>query len=843
MKTNHFLHYLCLPALCLCATNHLHANPVGGQVQAGNVTFGSSLPGTMIINQLSQNAIINWNDFSIAAGETTRFIQPSASAGVLNRVISSNPSLLFGSLQANGHVYLINQNGILVGPGGSVNTGGFVASALDINDASFLSGGTLTLSGRSTAMVKNQGSIQALGGDVFLIGHQVENSGSILAPQGTVGLAAGSTIQLVQSGQERISVLAGNGDAPQANVGVNNLGTIQATTAELKAAGGNIYALAINNGGAIRATSLVNENGRIVLKSTGGNIANSGTLSAQNANGSGGSIILDGGHNATLPATVTSSGTIDVSGTGVGTKGGNVQLVGDYVGLLGNAAVNASGNGGGGTVLIGGDLHGANSAVQDAQRTFVDTGASINTDALVSGNGGKVVVWSDEVTRFYGEITSRGGSQSGNGGSLEVSSSGQLEFDGTVNTLAPNGTIGNLLLDPHDLTVTATGTPGSIPTGFNNPTANGNSSVNDATVSTALNTSDVTLYANNDITLNRNANINSTSSHGLTMRAGDSIIFGDIGGGATVSVGGSFTATFNDSGATSADRDAGAANFTMNNGSSITAPGGISIQGGTLAANANGATTVNANTGDIILTILSTASGTAGASGGNISVVDNAPGTSGNITVLGNINSGGANNGAGAGGNGGTITLNASGTLTVNGALGSTGGNGTGGDGGSGGIVALTGGSGITLNQNVTTLGGTGTANGIAAAINLNAASGGVAQTGGTLVGASLALAGGGTFSLTDANNVNALSGTVAGAIAYHDANALTVNALSAGSGNINVSTTTGDLNVAGAVTTTGNASLTASGGNIVNGGGKVSANGVTLAANGANGSVAANTA
>src|SRR5208337_3405077 len=189
----------------------------------------------------------------------------------------------------------INPNGIIVGAGGQIDTKGFTASTLHVSDSSFMTGGKLILSGNSTAGIRNDGTISALGGDVFLIANTVQNNGTIAAPQGTVGLAAGSSVQLVQSGDERLSVLAGNLSAPNTPVGVNNAGTIEAASAELKAAGGNIYALAINNQGIVRATGIVNKNGHIYLAAAGGNIQNSGTLSAQNANGSGGTIVLDGG--------------------------------------------------------------------------------------------------------------------------------------------------------------------------------------------------------------------------------------------------------------------------------------------------------------------------------------------------------------------------------------------------------------------------------------------------------------------------------------------------------------------------------------------------------------------
>jgi filamentous hemagglutinin family protein len=434
------------------STQRAAANPSGGVVAAGAATINGQGTPVTTINQAGNQVIINWQNFSIGTGELTRFIQPSATASALNRVVSGNPSEIYGQLQANGQVFVINPNGILVGASGKIDTKSFIASTLDIPNSSFLSGGPLTFSGSSTASVKNDGSIQALGGDVFLIGNTVANSGTISAPQGTVGLAAGSQVQLVQSGNERLSVLAG---APgnSGATGVNNVGTIAATSAELKAAGGNIYALAINNGGVIRANGIVNQNGHVYLRSSGGNINNSGTISANNADGSGGTIVVDGGHNATTPATVINSGTISAAGTVSGTAGGSVEVLGDDVGLFGSSLVDVSGAAGGGTALIGGDLHGANPDIQDAEQTYVSPNSVIKADAITSGNGGKIVVWSDDATQFFGTESARGGATGGNGGFIETSGHGFLDFQGDAITLAPVGQAGTLLLDPSQLTI------------------------------------------------------------------------------------------------------------------------------------------------------------------------------------------------------------------------------------------------------------------------------------------------------------------------------------------------------------------------------------------------------
>ena len=89
-------------ALFLVAPGAL-ALPVGGHVVSGSVAIGQPAPNAMTITQGSQNAIVNWNSFSIAAGEAVNIKQPSASAVILNRVLGNNAtSIIEGHLTANG---------------------------------------------------------------------------------------------------------------------------------------------------------------------------------------------------------------------------------------------------------------------------------------------------------------------------------------------------------------------------------------------------------------------------------------------------------------------------------------------------------------------------------------------------------------------------------------------------------------------------------------------------------------------------------------------------------------------------------------------------------------------
>ena len=160
------------------AAQSSQAAPQGPRVVAGSASVSAS-GNSLLVQQSTNRAIINWSSFSIDPNETVKFALPSALSAVLNRVTSLSPSELNGTLLSNGNVYLINPNGILVGPHGQINVQGFVASSLDVSNAAFMGGGDLSFSGASTAPVANQGAINAAGGNVVLIASQVQNSGTV----------------------------------------------------------------------------------------------------------------------------------------------------------------------------------------------------------------------------------------------------------------------------------------------------------------------------------------------------------------------------------------------------------------------------------------------------------------------------------------------------------------------------------------------------------------------------------------------------------------------------------------------------------------------------------------
>ncbi|WP_170228241.1 caspase family protein [Denitratisoma oestradiolicum] len=180
------------------------ANPTLPTVISGQASFQNG-GNTLSVRTVTPATIINWQGFSINAGEVTRFDQPSAASAVLNRVMGQNPSQILGALQSNGRVFVLNPAGVVIGKDAQINVAGLMVSALPLADADFLAG-RWNFSGPGGA-VGNDGSINVMeGGAVLLIGDSVTNSGLIQAPNGQVVLAAGHSVTLAELGTPNLSV-------------------------------------------------------------------------------------------------------------------------------------------------------------------------------------------------------------------------------------------------------------------------------------------------------------------------------------------------------------------------------------------------------------------------------------------------------------------------------------------------------------------------------------------------------------------------------------------------------------------------------------------------------------
>jgi len=193
----------------LCMHSSLSANPVGGVAVQGQATFTGSGNNLLVTTQNGaglNHSVINWQSFSIPAGSSTFFQQPTASSTSINRVVTNNPSLIFGTLGSNGNLVLVNQSGITVGAGAVVDTAGFTASALRMSDADALSGRLRFGDASAPGNVSVSGNVLARSGDVVLLGSQVDTGSAALiqAPNGSTILGAGQQVEITGRGLEGI---------------------------------------------------------------------------------------------------------------------------------------------------------------------------------------------------------------------------------------------------------------------------------------------------------------------------------------------------------------------------------------------------------------------------------------------------------------------------------------------------------------------------------------------------------------------------------------------------------------------------------------------------------------
>lgn len=370
--------------------------PTGGTVVAGSGTIAQS-GSAMTITQASGNMAIDWQSFSIGQGNSVNFVQPSASAVALNRVLGSDVSVIQGALTANGQVFLINPNGVLFSPSAQVNVGSLVASTLNMATADFMSG-NYRFAGSSGNAIINQGNISAApGGTIALIAAKIINNGSLTADGGNVLLGAGSRVTLDMGGPVKLQIendtletLIANGGAIRANGGTVLL-TSQAAD--------NLASSVINNTGLVEAQALATgEKGEIILFAHGGHTHVEGTLDA-----TGGFV-------------ETSGKTLDID---VGTKIRAAEWLIDPVnvtidsgnGAIGGASVGASviadalSSGGGNTnVTIAADnnIDVNESIAWNANKLTLSAGNDINVNASLLASGSASLAFE------YGQATASG---------------------------------------------------------------------------------------------------------------------------------------------------------------------------------------------------------------------------------------------------------------------------------------------------------------------------------------------------------------------------------------------------------------------------------------------------
>ena len=561
------------------------------------------------------NLFHSFEEFGLSEGQIANFIANPHLENILGRVTGGHASYINGLIQVSGgdaNLFLMNPAGMVFGPDAALNVpADFTATtatgiglgdnwfnAFGDNHWSALLGSPNAFSFATSepgAIVNESNLAVSTGQNLSLFGGTVVNTGNLSAPNGNITVTAVPRESLV-----RLSA-AGN---------VLNL-----EIAEFSDSATPLSLPQLLTGGAF-----------------------SGNASQLVVNGDG-TVSLVGSEVDIAPGDAIVSGSVSVRGNSSheGLSLPSIQVLGTRVGLF-DAHLDASGVGGGGNIFLGGDFRGEGD-LPNARVTLVDGNSSIFADAIAFGDGGEIILWADDTTAFWGKISARGGSDGGNGGFVEVSGKDTLIFRGDVDTRAPQGLLGMLLLDPVDITIAA-GTGDGATDGDDTFAGNPSGTVGQVE---AADTAPTTIYQSELEGLAGDTDIVLEASNDITLEDGVSLFLAPGSGSVT------FTAD--------SDRD-GEGAFSMSPADSITALGrNLEISGAGITVGSIDTSDIGMGGGNIFLN-----------SSGDLNALDSHLFTSegGNITLsaVGNLNTDFSVIQTSAGGN---ISLSAGGTLDASG--------------------------------------------------------------------------------------------------------------------------------------------------------------------------------
>ena len=509
------------------------------------------------------NLFHSFDRFDLNEGQTANFILDPTIQNILGRVVGGDASYINGLIQVSGgdaNLFLLNPAGIVFGSQARLDVPASftatTATGIGFEEGSWFDAfsthswanlvgepNAFRFDGTNPGSIANFGELAVTPGEnISLLGGTILNDGILSAPGGNITLAAipGENLIRLSAGENLLSLEV----SPIENPNFTPLSLPELLT------GGNL-----------------DDAGSVTVKPDG-----TVTLTSTQIEPQVGDAIVSG----------------EVSVRGNAHNPTNIQILGNRVGLFG-ATLDASGDWGGGNIFIGGDFGGLGT-LPTAQQTVVDARTSIFADALQSGDGGRVSIWADDTTQFFGHIRARGSVPTphtphptpSSGAFVEISGANALQFAGTVNLLTPGGEAGNLLLDPKNITIAPSGTIATTPdlladNGFGESAA-GDVTITGAALGAAIDAASVTLQANNDIIIDDNITA-TTPGNGLSLQAGRSI---SIEANRNIQLnGGDFSARINDENAIAGERDPGNARFELNSDAQILTDGGnVTIEPG-----------------------------------------------------------------------------------------------------------------------------------------------------------------------------------------------------------------------------------------------------------------------
>jgi len=384
--------------------------PQGPDVKIGSPSIASNGIEMTIDAGTHNKTWIDWQGgFNIGVENIVNNIGPNAAAAILHNDVSGAISSIQGVLNGNCNVFLLNPSGILFSPTAQINTAGFVSSTLMMSQDDFVNGNYVFRNEVLTedlGSIINQGAITAEGpGGVTMIAGSIENTGLIKADLGNINLLNGEEVTLAIDGAGYMKAVVNkellsniyDKDGNQIDTGLDNAGDIIADGAQIymqTEAVEGVFETLINQEGIVRAGSMVERDGKIIITSDSEGI-------------------------------VQNSGTLDVSGIEEGANGGTLVIEGSMVGQFGEARADGMGEADGGNI---------NLYAEDVVALGSNSLTTANAGTI--GDGGEIIVYSPETALFWrgSEIQAKGGSVSGDGGFVEVSGKQHIEINGMVDT-------------------------------------------------------------------------------------------------------------------------------------------------------------------------------------------------------------------------------------------------------------------------------------------------------------------------------------------------------------------------------------------------------------------------
>ncbi len=372
------------------------------------------------------NLFHSFTQFNVESGQVANFVSQDSVQNILTRVVGGNASVINGLIEVSGgnpNLFMMNPAGVIFGADARLNIPASLsvttATGIGLDSGWFNAIGTnnyadlvgtpnaFLFSTTDPGSIINAGQLAVSPGEnISLLGSNVINTGTLSAQGGQITLAAVPGESLV-----RISQVGHLLNLEIATTDIGTTGEIDPLSLPELLTGGD-------RNPATGVTVLAD--GTIELNATQTPIPTTGEVAVV-------------------------SGTVDASAST--RPGGSVNIIGESVGVL-DGNIDVSGLNGGGVIRIGGDRRG-NGLIPNASYTFVNPNSTLTADAEVAGDGGEIIVWSDQRTQFFGNISAQGE----NGGFAEISSKGSLIVEGNVDLSGENGSVGTLLLDPLNITV------------------------------------------------------------------------------------------------------------------------------------------------------------------------------------------------------------------------------------------------------------------------------------------------------------------------------------------------------------------------------------------------------